>query len=47
MQLAHLGNSEKRSLFVLETVAVKWIPLGGRIEQGGGLRGYPDLVRPF
>ncbi len=47
MHLAHLGNSEKRPLFVLETVAVKWIPFGGRIEQGRGLRGYPDLVRPF
>ena len=36
MQLAHLGNGKKRPPFVLETVAVKWIPLGGRIEQGWG-----------
>ena len=32
---------------MIENKASKWIPLGGRIEQVGGLRGYPDLVRPF
>ena len=48
MQLAHLGNGKtKRPPIVLENKASKWILLGGRIEQVGGLRGYPDLVRPF